>query len=144
MSSKKKTEKISVELDRDLVRGVKSEMIRLKSEPGRSTRAGAIRSILHKHLRSTSTLTKDVERVKLEILQEVKILKDEAKDNVNGRKLLITAIMRELELWILEEPNEDQLKSSLIEIVGLLKDATGYRFLPDVKRTHRFFMGRDA
>jgi hypothetical protein len=53
-----------------------------------------------------------------------------------SRKLFLAAASKELEaLSILDEPSESILRSTIIEVLLLLKEATGYRRLPEVPST---------
>ena len=60
-----------------------------------------------------------------------------------ARPLYLQAASLELEaLALLDDPDEETVRSALLEILILLKDGTGYRHLPDVpggRRTVRSF-----
>lgn len=145
MASKRKTVRVSVELDTDLARGVSEEMAWLKkSAPGRATRAGAVRSVLQRQFRGMASSKRSREDLFQEILAEAVPLRDEGSALLSkgytkaARRLLLEAASRELEaLRVLDDPSEETLRSTLIAVVALLKDATGYRHLPDVPRPKR-------
>jgi hypothetical protein len=57
----------------------------------------------------------------------------ELGETAQARSSSLKAAAKELEaLSILENPNEEILRSALIEIVMLIKDGTGYIRLPDI------------
>ena len=146
MPGRKKTDRVSLELDKDLARGVAAEMARMKKAEPRVTRAAAIKAVLARQFRCTASSRRDKDEVAKEILRESGVLKEEgavlmAKGRLaDARRVLLAATIKELEaLWVMDDPSEETLKSSLIEVVGMLKDATGYRHLPDVPRPKRSF-----
>lgn len=144
---KKKSGRIALTLPRELLKSLGLEVAKVrKLMPGRKvSRAEVVREILANHLAHSSTQPED--RSPEALSRQASELKEQAREAAShgsrrrSSKLLLQAAARELEaLSMADEGPDDKpqlrhehaIKSTLIEVLVLLKEATGYKHLPDL------------
>ena len=141
--SETKSRKVSVQLSNELLKGLDAEVKRLKSlnPKSRVTRGDALRTLVLRHTRDYPLSEGERRKLYAEFLRESGPLKLQAlgamadKDYQRARKAYLRAAALELEaLAVLEAPSEQTTANALVEIVFLVKKATGYRTLPDTPR----------
>lgn len=137
--AKKRSQRVSALLSSDLLQILDDEVIRLASlNPGsKLNRTDAFRAMILRHARdlpsgSSMAVYREHKReagpLKLHGMS-MKIQGEERK----ARRALLRAAALELEaLAALDEPSESTMIGALIEILGLIKQGTDYKSLPDV------------
>jgi metal-responsive CopG/Arc/MetJ family transcriptional regulator len=145
---RKKPGKISLSLPRELIRELDAEVSRArKARPGTVvSRSEIVREILV-HFTSTAKeerrSAKDEPRTYESLVKEAFQLKERGNVAMSegghrrARKMFLQSAAKELEALALVEDMdsrrvEEVTKTALIEVVVLLKMATGYNYLPDV------------
>jgi hypothetical protein len=105
------------------------------------TRSSVARAILMRGLVRRASTKEERSEARASIKREAGILKLQAMnqsvmgDGEHARHLHLLAAARELEaLAVMRSPDDQTVLSTLIEVVGEVKAATGYRSLPDVPR----------
>jgi len=141
--SESKSRKVSVQLSNELMKGLDAEVRRLKSlnPNSRVTRGDALRTLVLRHVKDYPLTDAERKKLHAEFLRESGPLKSQGmsaladKDYQRARKAYLHAIALEVEaLAVLDNPTEQTTVDALIEIVIMLKKATGYKTLPDIPR----------
>lgn len=154
--SSKKPAKVTLSLPRNLIREIDAEVSRLrKARPGIPiSRSGVMREILA-HWASLDREERSTEPRTYEgLVREATELKEKGNAALSegghrrARKLFLQSAVRELQaLAILDDPDprrvEALTKTTLVEVVVLLKLATGYIHLPDVPSKPRIKLTED-
>ncbi len=154
MASKKKSTpkvaRLSVTISQDSVALIDREAT-LNGYTGKTARSQAVMEIVRKNFRGKFGDPKTLRRHYDELLGEAKELKDTATELKRSHRGIeeasrnfLMAAAKELEALAMvqfisqnkEEHHviEETMRSALIEIVGLIKDGTGYTHLPDVPK----------
>jgi len=147
---RKKSGKISLSLPKELIRELDAEVSRArKARPGSTvSRSEVIRGVLA-HFTSTAKEERRSEsRTYESLIKEAFQLKERGNVAMSegghrrARKMFLQSAAKELEaLALVEEPDsrkvEEMTKTALIEVVVLLKMATGYAHLPDIPSQSR-------
>jgi hypothetical protein len=135
---KKKSGKISVILPKAVLKEISLEISKIKKADPKSTisRSEIIRSALHIYMSPTNMREVRDYTSLMKNAKELKKLAEEAiKDGSirRAKKLYFQSASRELDaMSMVEDPDEKSIRSTLLEVVLLLKEATGYAYLPDV------------
>lgn len=142
---RKKSGKVSLSLPKDLIRELDAEVSRArKSRPGTSvSRAELMRGILIHFIATAKEEKRSEARSYESLVKEAGHLKERGNTAMSegghrrARKLFLQSAAKELEaLALVDDPDarkvEERTRTALIEVVVLLKMATGYAYLPDV------------
>lgn len=137
--------KVSLSLPRELIRELDAEVSRTKrSRPGSNvSRAEIIREVLTHFVNGTKEERRPESRTYDSLMKQAVQLKEKGTVAMSegghrrARKMLLQSAAKELEaLALIDDPDqrkvEEMTKTTLIEVVVLLKMATGYAYLPDV------------
>ncbi len=141
----KKLGKVNVALPRELIKELDGEVARIRrARPGlQVSRAGTIREILA-HWASLDKEDRSTEpRTHEGLLREARELKEKGHAALSegghrrARKLFLQSAARELEALVVAEEHDPRkleavTKTVLVQVMVLLKLATGYKHLPDV------------
>lgn len=142
---RKKSGKVSLSLPRELIKELDQEVSRArKARPGSNvSRSEVIREVLAHFTASSKEERRSESRTYESLIKEAFQLKE--KGNVamsegghrRARKMFLQSAAKELEaLALVDDPDsrkvEEMTKTALVEVVVLLKMATGYNYLPDV------------
>lgn len=141
----KKPGKVTLSLPRELIRELDGEVTRVrKARPGVPiSRAGIMRTILA-HWASLDREDRSTEpRTYQGLVKEAQELKEKGNAAMSegghrrARKLFLQSAAKELEaLALVEDPDSRKVealtRTTLVEVVVLLKMATGYNHLPDI------------
>jgi metal-responsive CopG/Arc/MetJ family transcriptional regulator len=140
-----KKSKVSLSLPRELIRELDAEVSRAKrSRPGSNvSRAEIIREVLTHFVNGTKEERKSESRSYESLMKQARQLKEKGTAAMSeggyrrARKMFLQSAAKELEaLALVDDPDqrrvEEITKTALIEVVVLLKLATGYTYLPDV------------
>lgn len=143
--SKKKSERITVLVPRELSRMItKAAATARKTKDLKVSRSGLVREIITYYFDSMAQSEKDEPRSYEDLTKQSAELERGALEATTqhshnrARKMFLLAAARELEaLALLERPNEENIKTTVIRAVMLLKDGSGYNHLPDFPHTRR-------
>lgn len=128
-------QKVALMLDREIA-DVRSRY------PGvKPTRSSVAKALVSRSLLRRVSSKEDRAEARASILKEASVLKLQAMnksvlgDGEYARQLHLLAAARELEaLAVMKSPDDRTILTALIEMVGEVKAATGYKSLPDVPR----------
>ena len=152
----KKKGKVSLSLPRELIKELDAEVSRARrARPGSNvSRAEVIRAVLASFVNAAKEERRSEGRTYESLVKEAHQLKE--KGNVamsegghrRARKMFLQSAAKELEaLSLVDDPDlrkmEQMTKTTLIEVVVLLKMATGYNYLPDVPSQPRIKAAED-
>jgi len=142
---RKKQGKISLSLSRELIRELDAEVSRArKAKPGTTfSRSELIRDVLTHFTTSSKEERRTEARTYESLVKEAYQLKERGNVAMSegghrrARKMFLQSAAKELEaLAVMDDPDsrkvEAMTKTALIEVVVLLKMATGYSHLPDI------------
>lgn len=137
---RKKSGKVSMVLPKDLLKELGAEVSRIRrARPGTNvSRSEVLRQIVAQHLETSKEERHLEERTYSTLIHEAAELKERGKTAMSegghrrARKMFLQSAAKELEaLSLVEDPNEDTIRTTLIEVVVLIKSATGYAHLPE-------------
>jgi hypothetical protein len=137
-TKKKKDFKCEVRLSSTLLTLIDSE---LKRTPGRSPdgRAKLIQEIVRKHFRTQLKTQASMNKAHRELCKESRLLKNKAVSLISEQRMqeasraLLHAASKEIEALSIADLNEEStIISCLVEVIQLIKEATGYKHLPDI------------
>lgn len=130
---------VSVLLPKEIIRCLDQEVKKAK----KPSRAAALAEVARKFFRGKFGGKAAVRAAYDELLDEAQRLKVRGSahmgvgDIVRGRQCFLAAASKELEaLSMLNEPNEESIRTAVIEVVALVKAGTGYKHLPSVPPKH--------
>lgn len=151
-----KKSKVSLSLPRELIRELDVEVSRAKkSRPGSNvSRAEIIREVLTHFVNDTKEERRSEARSYDGLIKQARQLREKGTVAMSegghrrARKMFLQSAARELEaLALVDDPDvrrvEEMTKTALIEVVVLLKMATGYTYLPDVPSQPRMKVAPD-
>lgn len=147
--SRRALKKLTTGVPSSVVRALDRQVRELRESRGTEwSRSDLIRLAIGR-LIGKEMVQEDVNALYLELHERISPLKSEALKCLDvgkphlARSLYLRAASLELEaLSLLDDPDENIVKSALLETLVLLKEGTGYRHLPEVpggKRTVRSF-----
>jgi metal-responsive CopG/Arc/MetJ family transcriptional regulator len=142
---RKKSGKVSLSLSRELIKELDAEVSRArKAKPGTTfSRSELIREVLAHFTAASKEERRSETRTYESLVKEAHQLKERGNIAMSegghrrARKMFLQSAAKELEaLALVDDPDfrkvEEMTKTALIEVVVLLKMATGYNYLPDV------------
>lgn len=138
---RKKSGKISLLLSKESLRGLNTEVNRVrKLYPGTVvSRSEVVREIISQYLLSQKEDRELEARTHTSVVHEATELRENGDIAFTeggyrrARKLFLQSAAKELEaLSFIDDPDESIMRTTLIEVVVLLKKATGYTYLPDI------------
>lgn len=142
-ASKEDDARVTMTVDRRTAMKLDKEIaeVRLRYPGVNPTRSSVAKALVARSLLRRASTKEERAEARTAILKEASILKLQAMnksvqgDGEYARQFHLLAAARELEaLAVMKSPDDRTVLSALIEVVGELKAATGYRSLPDVPR----------
>lgn len=130
--------RVVLDLDLDTIHEI-DRLVIDAAEGGRSSRTSVCRTIIERAVNRGSETREEQLRTYSRLIREGVKMKDKAlafikrKDQSTASSLFLMAASKELEaLSVVSDRSEHMMKSTLIQVVQLLKRGTGYRKLPEV------------
>lgn len=136
MGRKKSKEKyvVSIELENSVIENIDTIVRNLKQSGHKVSRTSICKELVSINFNKSYSSPTDQFMIHDILIKISSMLRDEAiGDKEKSSSLYLLAAVKELEaLSVIDVKSENLIKSSLLQIVLLLKKATGYKTLPDV------------